>query len=144
MRPELRIPEHRPKHTLMALAYGGILLAWLTPEDATVIVVSFLGAGLSLVVVCLALLRWAGGYTLTAGQWLPGMIIIGGVIGFGAVWWTIGLMIFKNAWHSHAFPDFPGVVIVGIGRRVIPWTTAGALIGGGVGLLRLALISSFS
>lgn len=135
----LRIPEHHRRHTLMAIGYGALLLAWLTPEDATLIIVSVLGAGLSLMVSRLAGLRWLGGKTLTPRQWIPGLVVWGAFVGFGAVWATVLLMVFKNAWHSHAAPDFAGTVVAGIMRRSIPWTAAGALLGGAVALVRIAL-----
>ena len=120
----------------MAIGYGALLLAWLTPEDNTIFVVSLLGAGLSLMIVLLVVLRWFGGRTLAPRQWIPGLVLLGALLGFGAVWMTVFLMVFKNGWHGHAAPDFPGVVVVGIINRAIPWTVAGALLGGAAALVR--------
>lgn len=134
----LTIPHHQNKHTVMAILYGGVLMVWLTPEDATLVIVSLLGAGIALVLTSLLVLRFLGGRQLTPQQWIPGLVIFGMAVGFGAVWGTVGLMIFKNAWHSHAAPDFSGTVIVGIMGRLIPWTLAGGFVGGALALWRLS------
>lgn len=131
------VPKFQNKHRLMAIAYGALVLAWLTPEDNTVIIVSVLGWGLSCLLVMLAVVRWLGGRTFSPSQAAAGMVIAGIAVGFGAVWCTMGLMIFKNAWHSHAYPDFATTVVVGIGRRLLAWTTAGGLLGGAAAWLRL-------
>jgi hypothetical protein len=138
----LIIPTLERRYILIALFYGAILLGWLTPEDNTVLVVSVLGAGLSLLMVNLAIRRWFGGYPLPKRYWLPSAILVGVGVGFGAVWGTVGLMIFKNAWHSHAYPDFASIVIVGMFRRLIPWSVAGGFLGAAVGLWQLGLIES--
>ncbi len=136
-----RIPHHRRRHTLAALGYGALLLAWLTPEDNTLLVVITLGAGLSLLWGGLAVLRWGGGRTLSPGQWGPGLVLFGALVGLGAVWCTIGLMVFKNAWHSHAYPDFSTPLIVEMAARSLPWSVAGACLGGAAALLRWYLRS---
>ena len=140
MNEPLIVTQHRRKYTLMAIGYGAIILAWLTPEDSTVLIVSILGAGLSLMILLLAVMRWFGGRSLAPRQWIPGMVIFGALVGFGAVWTTIFLMIFKNAWHSHAALDFPGEVVVAMVDRAIPWTLAGALLGGATAFLRAGRI----
>lgn len=137
----LKIPTQRRQHTFLTFGYGAILLVWLSIEDSTVLLVSLLGAGLATLLVSLTVMRWWGGRVLTAGQWLPAALLYGGVIGFTAIWCTVGLMVFKNAWHSHAYPDFPTVIVTGMTARLLPWTIAGSLIGGSVGLLRGATSS---
>lgn len=125
----MTVPAHNRRHTLFAIAYGAVLLAWLTPEDTTLVIVSALGTGLSALLVSLAVMRWLGGQTLAPQQWVPGLIALGTGIGFGAVWCTIGLMVFKNAWHSHAYPDFSATIVVGIANRAVLWSIAGGLCG---------------
>lgn len=133
----LSLPSHQRKHTFTTLAYGALLLAWLTPEDNTLIIVSILGWGLSALLVGLAALRWFGGRAWPPRQWIPALILAGALIGLGAVLCTFGLMIFKNAWHSHAYPDFPALVVIGILRRVVVWTAVGGLMGGASVLILL-------
>jgi hypothetical protein len=134
----IHLPKHRRQHTLYALGYGAILFMWLSTENTTLLIVSGLGVGLSGLLVWLATLRWLGGRVFSAQQWLPGVILMGAIIGSGAVWMTIGLMVFKNGWHSHAYPDFPPEVITGMVHRLLPWTLAGGILGGAGGLLHLA------
>lgn len=135
----ITLPQRGNQHTIAAALFGAILLGWLSVEDSTVIAVSILGTGLSCLLVILAVLRWWGGRKITLQQWLPGMILMGGLVGFGAVWCTMSLMIFKNAWHSHAYPDFSSTLIVGISQRLIPWTIAGSLWGGATALFKFSL-----
>jgi len=82
--------------------------------------------------VGLGVLRYWGGQRVGLAFW----VVCGGVVGFGAIWGTMGLMIFKNGWHAHAAPDFAALLVVGIARRLIPWTLAGALFGAAWGLFR--------
>jgi hypothetical protein len=119
----------KPKYTVMAIGYGALLLMWLSFEDGTVFIVSILGAGLSLMIV----LRWFGRRPIR--HRIAGFVLLGATVGFLAVWTTVTLMIFKNAWHAHAAVDFPGEVVVGIVERVIPWTISGALLGGALALI---------
>jgi hypothetical protein len=126
-------------HILRGLGYGALLILWLTLEDKSLILVSLLGLGLSFTLVYLGLLRFFGGRSLAWVQALPVFIILGGVVGFGAVVATISLMVFKNTWHGHLVPDFSTSLIVGIGQRTPEWTLAGALVGSAYGFWRLAL-----
>lgn len=128
------IPPLARHHQLAAILYGALLLFWLTPEDHTIWLVSLLGAGLSLLIVCLGLFYWWGGRSIPAQLWLPSTIIIGVLVGCGAVWTTVGLMIFKNAWHSHAYPDFANDILIGVLRRLIAWSVAGGFGGAALGL----------
>lgn len=135
MQNKFTIPTYHRQYTLRAIAYGAVLLIWLSLEDATVWVVSLLGAGLALMSIGLMIMRWFGGRQLTLHQWAVGLVLVGMIIGFGAIWGTVTLMIFKNAWHAHAAPDFPSEVVVGIVERWRAWTFAGGLMGGAMALL---------
>ncbi|MFP4322963.1 MAG: hypothetical protein ACLFTK_10970 [Anaerolineales bacterium] len=138
----LTIPQQRRAHTLLALGYGAVVLVWLTPEDRTVWPVVILGSGLGALLGGLAVLRWGGGTILRPAQWIPGLVLGGALVGVLAVWSTISLMIFKNAWHSHAYPDFPTSLIVDMAARTLPWSVAGACLGGALALLRWAWVLS--
>jgi hypothetical protein len=135
------IPQLKDRHRLYGIGYAALLLFWLSAENQSVWLVSLLGVGLSLILIWLGGLYWFGGRSFSPNQWIPGLIVAGAVVGCGAVLCAVGLMVFKNGWHAHAFPDFPGTVVAGMGRRLIPWTLAGALIGGAVALLRVAGLS---
>jgi hypothetical protein len=125
----------RSRDTRIVFLYGALLLFWFSTESNSVLVVSILGAGLTILLARLMLLRWTGGRTLTPSQWIPGMIILGMMVGFAAVWLTAGMMIFKNAWHAHAYPDFPTEQVLGLTDRWLAWTAAGGFMGAGLALL---------
>lgn len=124
------------------IAYGAVLLVWFSTENANVPVVSILGTGLSLMLMRLLVLRFFGGREFSMRQWIPGAVLFGLTAGFSAVWCVTGLMIFKNAWHAHAYPDFPVVIVTGMAQRWLAWTVAGGLMGGAAALFRIAFLSS--
>lgn len=131
------LPTHHNKDTLTALGYGAVLLVWLSTENASVWVVSLLGTGLALMLLRLAVLRWLGGKTIS--HWFPAVVLFGASIGFLAVWCAVGLMVFKNAWHAHAYLDFPTHLIQEMPRRVLAWTVAGACLGGAARLFKFVV-----
>jgi hypothetical protein len=136
----LTIPRLTNRFVLMMIAYGVVLLAWLTPEGNAIWLVSLLGtilawAGLWSVVRS----RW-GNCRLSPRLWIPGSLVFGGVAGFSSALATIWLMLMKNVQHSHSFLDFPSEVVVGILARSPVWALAGFLVGGAFVLARLALV----
>ncbi len=134
----MEIPHLTRQHITMSLGYGGILLFWLSLENNNILFVSLLGAGLAGILTGLTVLRYLGGRTFLPYQWIPSLIILGCVIGFAAVWASLFLMIFKNGWHAHAYPDFPATIIGGMVHRLLPWSVAGGFCGGAAVLWRLA------
>ena len=123
------LPEHQQKHTLLTMGYGFLSLLWLSFEDSTILIVSLLGWGLAFMLMSLGVMRWFGGRELTLRQWILAVILFGGLVGLGAIGGTVELMLFKNAWHSHANPDFSGNIVIGLINRALAWTFAGSLIG---------------
>ncbi|KAB2905056.1 MAG: hypothetical protein F9K27_06075 [Anaerolineae bacterium] len=132
----MTIPTHKSRDTTAMIGYGAVLMLWLSVENTNLVVVSVLGAGLSAMLLRLMVLRLYGGKTFSL--WAPGMFFFGLLVGFGAVWCTVGLMVFKNAWHAHAYPDFPATIVTGITQRWLSWSLAGGLLGGAAALFRLA------
>jgi len=110
------------------IGVGLLALLWLTPEDSTLWIVSFLGWGISLSIITLAAQYWfAGSYPSHTAL---GILGSGGLLtGAGAVVGTVFLMVFKNAWHSHAALDFPASVVADMAERLVPWALAGGLTG---------------
>lgn len=135
----LTIPRHKNRDTVIAIGYGAVLMFWFSSENANVWLVSLLGTGLAVILIRLLILRWLGGKSLAMRQWMPGAVLLGLSVGFSAVWCAIGLMIFKNAWHAHAYPDFPTSVITEMAQRSFAWTLAGGLIGGSLALFKIAV-----
>jgi hypothetical protein len=136
--PTLTIPRRRDWHTYAVVFGGVILLVWLSSESTYMPLTALLGVGTALGLAMLALMVRFGGRVLAPRIWLPGVIILGAVIGVFAIFTTTLLMLFKNVQHSHLYPDFPGEVFVELWRRTPAWGLAGALLGAAWGLARLA------
>ncbi len=135
----MTLPILQNRDTLLMISYGFVLMVWFSSENTSLAVVSGLGAGLSFLLVRLLGLRKWGGKTFLLRQWIPAAILLGLLVGFGAVWSTAGLMVFKNAWHAHASPDFPAALVTGIIQRWWSWALAGGLVGASAALFRLAV-----
>ena len=60
---------------------------------------------------------------------MPAAIVVGGVIGAGAVISTILLMFMKTSLHNHIYPDYTFSLMAGIAERLPAWIIAGGLIG---------------
>ncbi len=112
-----------------------IVFLWMGPESLTVWPAALLGT----ISALLMLTRWSlgrfGGAALTWGQLLVGAVAFGAVVGLGSVLTTALLMLFKNLWHAHAFPDYPLPLIADMLTRAPAWALVGALTGLGVGLV---------
>jgi hypothetical protein len=126
------IPVWHRRHRLWAIAYGALLFFWMSSEQNTLWVVSAFGAGLAVLGLAGLAMRYGAGQVFRNRLGLG--LVFGAGSGFCAVWVTLGLMIFKNAWHSHALPDFPAPVVLGLADRLWAWTLAGALWGLGLAL----------
>lgn len=135
----MTLPPLQNRDPLLLIGYGFGLMIWFSSENASLPVVSGLGAGLSFLLVRLLVLRQWGGKIFSWRQWLPAAVLLGLLVGFGAVWSTAGLMVFKNAWHAHAYPDFPAALVNGIIQRWLSWTLAGGLMGASAALFRLGV-----
>lgn len=134
----ITIPHLPRRAVLIGLCYGGIILSWLSLEDNSVLPAVLIGISLSLLIA----LRWLfvrlGGKLIALNTALFGGIALGALIGAGAALATAALMLFKNGFHAHVFPDYPGGMIVEILLKTPAWTLAGGLCGLGVVLLMLA------
>lgn len=130
-------PKPRRSATLrwLVIGYGLTVFFWLGPEDDhiwPVILLGFIGALLGVV-------AWLQGRKFNL-FWLPLTTSLLGVgVGIGTSVITVVLMLFKNARHAHAFPDFSAPLMGEILARVPAWGVAGALAGLGCGLLWLAV-----
>lgn len=121
----------------MAIGYGGVLMIWLSTENASIWLTVVLGLGLALMIVTLGVLHWMGGRTINLARgWL---VLLGIITGTLSPITTFFLMLFKNVQHSHIVPDFSNEVMSEILVRTPAWALAGGLIGGAVMLMGLAV-----
>jgi hypothetical protein len=136
----IEIPRIRSGVRLLMLAYGALLLFWMSLEDQTTLPVVILGSGLALLMVVGVVLSRLGGVTLRMRQWLLLLPSAGAVAGALAAVMTACLMFFKTAWHAHPFPDYPPQMMLAMLERVPAWALAGLLVGVAGLLLRMALL----
>ncbi len=121
----------------LALIGGGVLaFLWLGFEDHGMLSVTLLGTLLAVLSVLLAVRTYGPHTPLVPRVWLVGFVLVGALMGGGAVLLTVGLMFFKTAWHSHAFPDYPVSLMLVMLARLPLWMIGGACIGAGWGLWR--------
>jgi hypothetical protein len=135
----MRIPAAGPRARLIALAYGGGLMLWLSLEENSVAAAAALGLGLAALMLVLTTADKLGGRRIAAHAVPLAGALLGAAIGLGAAVASAGLMFFKNALHAHVFPDYPPGLIGALLGRGPAWTLAGALLGLGAGLAWLAL-----
>lgn len=137
--PRVMLPK---RNTLLLRVIVIILLAvtflWMSIEDADTTFVMLLSVNLALSAALLWAFRRYGGVAFTPRMFMMGAALVGAVTGAGVSLIAVGLMFFKNAWHSHLFPDFPLPMLGDMAARAFPWAGAGALFGLAVALLALA------
>lgn len=130
----LRPPS--PRLRLALLGAGILAFLWLGFEDNN----TLSAAGLGLLISVLSLLtaiRTYGPHTpLPPRLWQTASVLVGALMGGSAVIVTVGLMFFKTAWHSHAFPDYPVPLMIAMLARLPLWMIGGACIGAGWALWR--------
>jgi hypothetical protein len=132
--PSVSVPKQTQRHTLLAVFYGVILFVWLMTENASMVMVSVLGLGTALGITGLSVLHWWGGRTFRIKIWLPSVVVLGVMVGFGATGATFLLMMFKNVQHSHVVADYPWESVTDMLMRAPSWMVAGGLLGAAIGL----------
>ncbi len=137
---QMVIPRIGSGLRLLMLAYGALLLFWMSLEDQATLPVVLLGSGLALLLVIGVVLSHLGGTTLTVYQWLLLLPTAGAIAGALTALMTVWLMFFKTAWHAHPFPDYPPQMMLSMLQRVPAWTLAGLLVGVAGVLLRFIIM----
>lgn len=135
----LHLPRINARMRLGLVAYGIILLLWLSVEDKGALSVAWLGSGATLFFGMVALLERIGGRVVTVRAYLTLCFIWGAILGAGATLTIAALMFFKSAWHAHLVPDYPLPMIAAMLGRFPIWMLAGSLLGLSVGLMRLVV-----
>jgi lysylphosphatidylglycerol synthetase-like protein (DUF2156 family) len=134
----LRLPSRR-RLRMWLLVGGALALAWMGPEDHTVVIGALLGTLLAIPVV----LWWAAprydGQRLTPARFTALCGALAALTGAAAPIIAALLLFFKNAWHAHGFWDYPPALIADLLLRTPLWVLAGALIGVGLAQFTLAV-----
>lgn len=135
----MTIPHRSRRLLLASLAYLGIMVLWVGPEDS-IWAAAVLGAtGALLGAANLVTLR-LGGRALRQAHWLLLATLGGALTGLATSGITAALMLIKTAVHAHGpFTDYPAHVVLGILARAPLWGLSGLLAGAAFGLLMLAL-----
>lgn len=136
----MRLPKRGRRARWLAIGYGLLLFVWLTPEDNSVVPVTLLGAGLSVLLVIYWVLGKWGGSSIAERYVVPGVVLLGAAAGLGTSITTFSLMLVKNVQHSHIYIDFPPGLMLAILARAPLWALAGGLLGLGLTLAWLALV----
>ena len=129
------IPPYPRGLTLITILFGIAVFVWLSPDEQGWLVIP-LGVGVAILIATHAVFRLGARWQSISVRWARiGLVALGMLIGAGSTITTAGLMLFKSVLHSHIFPDYPAIVVLGILQRLPLWSLAGALIG-----LALALV----
>lgn len=126
---------------LLAFIFGAAIFLWLSIEDNHAAPAALLGGGMSALVGTHWLFDKFGGKAVALNTLITGGILLGALIGAGSTLTTALLMLLKNGSHGHVFPDYPLGMIIEILWRFPAWALAGGLIGLGVALLWLAVLT---
>lgn len=123
----------------ISISWAVLVLLWLSTEDVSTIAPVIAGfIGISLVMWNWLQLLYADGAAGATRQ-LVIAVLFGAVIGAGTILGSVLLMFFKTAWHAHAFPDYPLLMMMAMLERAPSWALAGALCGAAIWLLRLSV-----
>ena len=121
------------KVRIAEIVFALFLLFWLPVEDVHLRWVLLIASVFcSLIVLHLATMG-----ILRLEKSLPRYLVTGIVAGLSVPLVAVFLMAFKTGLHGHATPDFTGLQIQVVMRRIPAWIAGGSLLGLGVGLLRL-------
>jgi hypothetical protein len=123
-----------------ALIGGGLaVFFWLRLEDHGVGTALLMGMLLSALTLAWAAWPRLAERTLSARQLVLSLAFTGAVGGLLTALFGALLMLLKNGFHGHLYPDYPIVLIEGTLTRAPAWALAGAFLGAGAALLLLAL-----
>lgn len=134
-----QVPSRRRWLRWLTLGYGILTLLWLSREDNDVAAAALLGCGLPVLLAAFEATGRLGGRLISRRYVLAGGVALGALTGLATALSVAGLMLFKNALHSHFFLDYPPHIILGILQRAPVWTLAGALAGLGLALAWLVV-----
>lgn len=116
--------------TALVVIYAVI---WIALEG-NVVRVTVLGWGVTLLLVAHVWQRWIAGQQFSLAGWLAVSAALGTISGFAGAVITLIFMAVKTGLHAHG-PEFDAQQIDWILGQIPWWTSAGLLVGLGLGLL---------
>jgi len=134
---KLHLPPYPRRLTLITVWFGVAVFLWLSPDEQGWLVIA-LGVGMAIIAATHAVFRLGARWqdrAISVRRAQIGLVALGALIGAGSAITTASLMLFKSVLHSHIFPDYPAIVVLGILQRLPLWSIAGALIGLALALL---------
>jgi len=137
---QFTVPQISKYAPLLWIAFGGVLLFWISLEDHGMVGVTLLGTCTAILMTGHFALHHYGGKTLST-SWF---VLLCAIIGAASALVITLLMFFKTAWHAHPYPDFPPQMMLDMLNRLPAWAIAGFLAGLGFMLLWYALDESFT
>ena len=124
----LRLPKPLTKARFLLIAYGLILLIWMSLEDSSTLSVAILGTGTSIIYSGAWIANRFGAREVSLKKISIGLILWGILLGALSSLMTMTLMFFKSSWHGHAFPDYPLAMIVDMLALMPIWMLSGGLL----------------
>lgn len=134
-----RIPRWNNQWRWGAILYGIVSFIWLGLEDNDAIGAAILGVSLSTLFTFAFLSNRFGGATIPLKVAFPSAIAAGALVGGGSALATALWMFFKNARHTHIYPDFPLTMIADVLALGPTWAIVGAMIALGVLMIWVGL-----
>jgi hypothetical protein len=123
-----------------ALIGGGLaVFLWLRLEDHGVATALLMGLLLTALALVWGVWPRLAGRALSARRLLLSLALTGAAGGLLTALFSALLMLLKNGFHGHLYPDYPLTLIEGTLARAPAWALAGALLGAGAALLLLTL-----
>ena len=124
----MRLPVFDTRLRWLVIAYGLVMLAWMSTEANDIRLVTLLGCIGAVLIAVLQVTQRVGGQILSRRAWIFGAAWIGALIGAGVSLLTAAFMFTKTAWHSHLFPDYPVEMMIAVLLRAPVWALAGAML----------------
>lgn len=120
------------------IAGGMTVFFWLRLEDYGVLTAALMGLALAALASAAWLWPRIARRALTPVRLLLSMAAAGAAAGLLTALFSALLMLLKDGFHGHLYPDYPATLIAGTVARAPAWALAGALIGVAAAQLLLA------
>jgi len=134
------IPNWGTSIRLLLIAVAGMIFFWLGLEDHTLFWIALLSFACTALILAQRFFLQFGGRFIEKRQFTHSIILNGIVQGVFANVFLVGAMFFKTAWHGHAQPDFPFMMMVATLAQIPIWLLGSLSIT--IGIILLAYSTS--